>query len=176
MNRTIPRESAKNFHNGYDLRDVEEQRMYQIVPYNLRGIQQGIQGGHAKDEYAEDFDDDYLFKRWRRFDKTYIILEGGTFNTRLGGGMEDKLQQLRDLGVKCFPFYEVDANDGLTGIAFLAPKRAFDRENYPVDTRRKSYESEVDCTLRVDQEIEAMGGQELFNLRNFIYSMPLAKG
>lgn len=173
-----PRESARNFHNGVDLRDVEPQRMYMIVPYQLKGIQSGIQGGHAKDEYAELYDDNPLFRRWRRFDRTYIVLDGGTFSKRLFGGMEQCLLRLHELGITCTPFYEEDANDGLTGIAFLAPERVWDRDKYPVDLRPKQGERKGDAAYeaRIAAEVEAMGGDWSYDFRQFIFSLPLAKG
>lgn len=154
-----------------------EQRMYQVVPYNLRGIQQGIQGGHAKDEYAEAHDQDPEFKRWRRYDKTYIVLDGGTFNSRTGGGMERILARLVEIGVKHEAFYEPDANDGLTGIAFLADERVFDRTNYPWK-EPFAYDKidEDEIAEEFQAFLRSIGGPSQYELRKLIFSLQLAKG
>ena len=62
-----------------------ELRMYFFVPYQLRGIQQAIQAGHAALEYARKFKDDKQFINFVNNWKTWIILNGGTTNeVRLG--------------------------------------------------------------------------------------------
>jgi hypothetical protein len=67
-------------------------RMYGMVPYQLSGIQAGIQFGHATVEYGNEFQTlgkEYIdagvidgYDQWRHFDKTFIVLNGGTFNKR----------------------------------------------------------------------------------------------
>ena len=54
--------------------------MYGLVPYNLSPIQQGIQFGHAVVEYALKNDKQPDYQKWAVFDKTFIILNGGTTN------------------------------------------------------------------------------------------------
>ena len=75
-----------------------EWRMYGLVPYNISPIQQGIQYGHAVQEYNNKvaelkskvlINEDYStedqkiiipFHKWANQDKTFIILNGGTTN------------------------------------------------------------------------------------------------
>ena len=55
-------------------------RMYGLVNYQLSGIQKGIQFGHAVVEYGLKYFNTDEYKRWANFDKTFIILNGGTTN------------------------------------------------------------------------------------------------
>lgn len=115
-----------------------ELRLYGLVPYNISPIQQGIQYGHSKDEYtlamfelleSGKVDDEVYknFKNWLKNWKTYIILNGGTTNSnpeRLGS-LNKHLQTLRDNGVYCSEFYEIDLGDQLTGVDFIVDERVF---------------------------------------------------
>lgn len=116
-----------------------EYRMYGMVPYNLSGIQKGIQYGHAVVEYGlaarglqgpED-----IFWKWAKYDKTFIILNGGTTNENKDGKWYGSLQKHRDaiqeLGIPYAEFHEPDLNDTLTGFVFLVDERVYDRELYP---------------------------------------------
>jgi hypothetical protein len=123
--------------------DKLELRLYGLVPYNISPIQQGIQYGHSKDEYAlymfemlekglDSFDSESLlvyknFKDWLKNWKTYIVLNGGTTNNnpdRLGS-LNKHLQTLKDNQVFCSEFYEIDLGDQLTGVDFIVDERVF---------------------------------------------------
>ena len=125
-----------------------ELRMYGLIPYNISPIQQGIQFGHAKDEYTltmfEILDEkekyDYKsiklvsqYRDWLKNWKTYIILNGGTTNLNPDkpGTLNKHLQTLKDKGVFCAAFYEPDLGDQLTGVDFLVDERVFNKEKYP---------------------------------------------
>ncbi len=114
-----------------------ELRMYGLVPHNISPIQQGIQYGHAKDEYTLCMldsiikngvnSDVILYMDWLRNWKTYIILNGGTTNTnpdRLGT-LNKHLQTLKDNNIFCTSFYEPDLGDQLTGVDFIVDERVF---------------------------------------------------
>ncbi len=121
-----------------------ELRMYGLVPYNISPIQQGIQYGHAKDEYTLRIldlimsgvyseDDNVLnYIDWLRNWKTYIILNGGTTNKDLEklGTLNKHYQTLLDYDIFCTPFYETDLGDQLTGVNFLVDERVFNKEKY----------------------------------------------
>jgi len=129
-----------------------EYRFYGLVPYNISPIQQGIQYGHAKDEYLIEILDLLIggnefqyrsleesrnianvFLKWLKEDKTYIILNGGTTNTnpeRLGTLNKHALA-LKELGVMTASFYEPDLGDQLTAVVFIIDERVFNREKYP---------------------------------------------
>ena len=129
-----------------------EHRFYGLVNYQLTGIQQGIQFGHAKDEYLIEILDLLIggkefqyrsleesrnianvFLKWLKEDKTYIILNGGTTNTnpeRLGTLNKHALA-LKELGVMTASFYEPDLGDQLTAVVFIIDERVFNREKYP---------------------------------------------
>jgi hypothetical protein len=128
-----------------------ELRMYGLTPYNLSEIQKGIQYGHAVQEYnnemidlcvdyaagrivlPEDMREMYKFEQWRKEDKTFIILNGGTTNTNLDhlGTLNKHRLTLREQGIKIADFYEPDLGDQLTAVVFLVDERVFNREKYP---------------------------------------------
>jgi hypothetical protein len=128
-----------------------ELRMYGLVPYNLSPIQQGIQYGHSVQEYNnyifELIEDDakgqqvtpderreiYKFEQWRKEDKTFIILNGGTTNTNLDhlGTLNSHRLTLREHGIKIADFYEPDLGDQLTSVVFLVDERVFNKEKWP---------------------------------------------
>lgn len=128
-----------------------ELRLYGLVPYQLTGIQQAIQYGHALQEYnneimeiiedaasgrlvlPEDRREMYKFEQWRKEDKTFIILNGGTTNTNLDhlGTLNDHRLTLKEHGIKIADFYEPDLGDQLTAVVFLVDERVFDRKKYP---------------------------------------------
>jgi hypothetical protein len=129
--------------------------MYGFVPYNLSPIQQGIQFGHAVQEYnnlmmalSTEVKANNLmmvlstevkaaeraaFDAWRKCDKTFIILNGGTTNSNPEriGTLNKTLIELTDAGVLCASFREPDLGDQLTAFVFIVDDRAFDRETWP---------------------------------------------
>lgn len=128
-----------------------EYRMYGLVPYNISSIQGAIQYGHALQEYNNLMFDaidsifvkpiEYVgFNKWRKEDKTFIILNGGTTNENKDDKWYGTLQQSRDILIEkkilFGEFKEPDLNNSLTAIVFLVDERVFDRETYPdyVDT------------------------------------------
>ena len=108
-------------------------RMYGLVPYNISPIQQGIQFGHAVVEYSNELGDTGPYYRWSRYDKTFIILNGGTTNDNPEslGSLNQHLQTLLDNNVKLATFSEPDLGDQLTSIVFLVDDRVFDKKNWP---------------------------------------------
>jgi hypothetical protein len=114
-------------------------RMYGLVPYNLSPIQQGIQFGHAVQEYNNmmivnnSLDDRRAFDLWRMNDKTFIILNGGTTNNSLErpGTLNKFLFELGDTYIPVASFYEPDLGDQLTAFVFLVDDRVFDRVTWP---------------------------------------------
>ncbi len=117
-------------------------RMYGFVPYNLSPIQQGIQFGHAVQEYNNlmmalstevKAAERAAFDAWRKCDKTFIILNGGTTNSNPEriGTLNKSLIELTDAGVLCASFREPDLGDQLTAFVFIVDDRAFDRETWP---------------------------------------------
>jgi putative transposase len=76
-------------------------RMYGLVPYNISPIQQGIQFGHAVVEYGLKYSDTPEYQQWAKYDKTFIILNGGTTNDnseRLGS-LNRYRDELNDIGI-----------------------------------------------------------------------------
>jgi hypothetical protein len=127
--------------------------MYGLVPYNISSIQGAIQYGHAVQEFnnliidgestmqSVNFHNDLLisnligFNKWRKKDKTFIILNGGTTNDSIDDKWYGSLQKSRDIlyenGMLFSEFYEPDLNNALTAVVFLVDERVFDRVIYP---------------------------------------------
>jgi hypothetical protein len=114
-------------------------RMYGLVPYNISPIQQGIQFGHALQEYNNILGETYGgkpsapyeeigedFNTWRLSDKTFIILNGGTSMT-----MEEHVKTLKEAGIHVGVFREPDLNNMVSGIVFLVPENVYKRDEWP---------------------------------------------
>ena len=133
------------------MKDLKK-RMYFFVPYNISPIQQAIQAGHAALEYARLNSHTWLFKDFVTNHKTWIILNGGTTNSKLaedGEGFEGSLNNIKNeiiqhnfkhrmdpapnnlKPIEYADFYEPDLNDALTAICFIAEERVFNYEDYP---------------------------------------------
>ena len=116
-----------------------EQRMYGLVPYNLSPIQQGIQFGHAVVEYSlnhysyTEQKGSNPYSQWAHYDKTFIILNGGTTNKNEDryGTLNIAESELYAMGVELATFHEPDLGDQLTAVVFLVDERVWDREKYP---------------------------------------------
>lgn len=112
-------------------------RMYGLVPYNISPIQQGIQFGHAVIEYGLQYYQDVDYKKWSMFDKTFIILNGGTTNLKrddynaFTGTLNQHAEYLSSMGVKIAQFHEPDLGDQLTAVVFLVDDRVWNRELWP---------------------------------------------
>ena len=107
--------------------------MYGLVPYQLTGMQGGIQFMHAAIEYANEFSETDEYWRWSRYDKTVIVLNGGTTNTNpdAQGTLNQHLTTLLQNNIKLAKFYEPDLGDQMTAIVFLVDDRVWDKEAYP---------------------------------------------
>ena len=114
-----------------------ELRMYFFVPYNISPIQQAIQAGHAALEYADKYGAEELFINYVRYHKTWIILNGGTTNSRrdLNGEIMGSLNQIGDQllenDIQFSYFEEPDLNDALSAICFICDERVFNKKDYP---------------------------------------------
>lgn len=113
-------------------------RMYGLVPYNLSPIQQGIQFGHAVVEYGLEFGTTSAYQKWAKEDKTFIILNGGTTNTRFNledglplGSLNNHLLTLVLNNTRFATFFEPDLGDQLTAVVFLVDDRVFDKVTWP---------------------------------------------
>jgi len=140
---------------------VLEVRMYFFVPYNISGIQKGIQAGHAALRYARAFSADNP-EVWDFVDnhETWIVLNGGTMNDQRDfdgvpeGTMNQLGDQLLESGINFSYFLEPDLNNGLSALCFLCDERVFNREDYPdfipylVETRSKDPEFHIECETK----------------------------
>ena len=121
------------------MKEKLELRMYGLVPYSLSPIQQGIQFGHAVQEYnnmmeyGESLSERIQFDKWRKEDKTFIILNGGTTNNNPErfGTLNKHMVTLEDMEIKFATFREPDLGDQLTAVVFLVDEYVFNREKYP---------------------------------------------
>jgi hypothetical protein len=121
------------------MKEKLELRMYGLTPYNLSDIQKGIQFGHAVQEYnnmmeyGESLSERIQFDKWRKEDKTFIILNGGTTNNNPErfGTLNKHMVTLEDMEIKFATFREPDLGDQLTAVVFLVDEYVFNREKYP---------------------------------------------
>ena len=108
-------------------------RMYGLVNYQLSGIQKGIQFGHAVVEYGLKYFNTDEYKRWANFDKTFIILNGGTTNSSIEnpGTLNIHSALISEMCINFAEFYEPDLGDQLTSVVFIVNEKVFDKEKYP---------------------------------------------
>jgi len=179
-----------------------ELRMYSLVPYNLLGIQMGIQHEHSNTDFVvkyvidpDEMDEQYV--RWAKEWKTSILLNGGTSNeghkVRQGfreimyiGSMQQHLAKLKEANVKVSTFYEPDLNSMLTGISFIVDERVFNKKLYKdyVETPFNPEVISTDDIIRWEEDnkknyaswVIKMGGEKNVFLRDFLKNFALAKG
>ena len=166
-----------------------EYRMYGMVPYNLSPIQQGIQFGHAVQEYNNNyFIADNLtggiFNQWRLKDKTFIILGGGTTNDDIEklGTLNKHHNSVVAQGIPTGEFYEPDLGDQLT--AFIVDERVFNKEKYPdyqplsidgPDTFKNLLMNPHALKVQSYEEwVDRVGGERNVFLREFLLQFRLA--
>ena len=156
-----------------------ELRMYGLVPYNISPIQQGIQFGHAVVEYSRNCEGiknmQALYNEWADNWKTFIILNGGTTNTKTSledgipfGSLNKHMLTLGlDIKIPFATFYEPDLGDQLTAIVFIVDERVFNKTKYP-DPQPFATEEEQLLFM------ESIGGERNYKLREFLKQFRLA--
>lgn len=179
-----------------------ELRMYTLVPYNLLGIQKGIQHEHTVVQHFlnnvhKSAEESRRVERWAAEWKTSIVLNGGTSNeghyVRHGfkevwyvGSMQQHLQKLVANGINVSTFYEPDLNSMLTGISFIVDERVFNRKLYPdyvdipFDEEKDGKNEETMRRWEDNNEmhrglwVEKIGGEKNAFLREFLRPLKLA--
>lgn len=168
-----------------------ELRMYTAVPYQLSGIQKGIQACHAVVRYGESVKNNpeelEKYENWANRHETLIVLNGGTTND-FSGTLNELEQDLRDNGIHVVAFREPDLGDQLSAIAFLCDERVFDKKKYmdfeeyikphmvPFDYTNLIMKSDLpDFTLSLLMTWEVyLGGEKNAYIRERIKNMRLA--
>jgi hypothetical protein len=164
-----------------------EYRMYGFVPYNLSPIQQGIQFGHAVVEFGQYVKglshEEKIYNTWANYNKTFIILNGGTTNNnpeRLGLLNKYREEFLAN-EILFADFYEPDLGDQLTAFVYLVDDRVWNKEKYPdyvpVDYLwEKNTEPSFDDFMRWQaynnlersKWVKSIGGEKNLFLREFL--------
>ena len=131
-----------------------EIRMYGLVPYQLTGIQQGIQAAHSFIEYGLDHFSSKEYQEWASVYKTVILLNGGTTNNNPEklGSLNKHANYLESIGVKIARFHEPDLGDQLTAICFILNEKVFNKNLYPDYVN----ETEEDVDLVWSDELNEM--------------------
>lgn len=175
-----------------------EKRMYFFVPYQLTGIQQGIQAGHAALEYARNHSDTEDYKDFIDNWKTWIILNGGTTNGKFikdpdtgwsvnprkhpapyEGTLDNIAHQLVMNDIRYGLFEEPDLNNALTAVCFICDERVFNYEKYP-EFHIWVSENMITLTEANDQKYQdewaetILGNKKNVFLRNLIRNKKLA--
>jgi len=179
-----------------------ELRMYGLVPYNISPIQQAIQFGHAVVEYSQKCKKDNNFDQskyndWADNWKTFIILNGGTTNTKIVndvpfGTLNQYKKILDENGIINASFHEPDLGDQLTAIVFIVDERVFNKEDYPdfenwvsidyskVDVNNISSYSDIINDLKQTNSpiykewVDFIGGEKNAFLKDFLKGFKLA--
>lgn len=131
-----------------------ELRMYGLVPYQLTGIQSGIQAAHSFVEYGLNNFHDKDYQDWASLHKTVILLNGGTTNVNYDrlGSLNKHADYLESIGVKIARFHEPDLGDQLTAICFILNEKVFNKNLYPDYIN----ETEDDVDLVWSEELNEM--------------------
>ena len=66
-------------------------RMYSLVLRQLNPIQKGVQTTHAAIEYANTYFKTAEYQSWSNFDKTLIMLDGGTYQEMMKIFVQDAM-------------------------------------------------------------------------------------
>ncbi len=151
-----------------------EQKMYFLVLYNIKPIQQGIQGIHAVTQYSNAFGNEPEYKRWANQDNTVVVLDGGG-SIRL----REHIDYLLDNGLveRMGFFKEPDLNNCITCCCFLVDERVWDRKKYPDPVLPADVNPGLIGTtaLYVDSNmnafIESIGGEKNYQLRQFLFKL-----
>jgi len=172
-----------------------EYRMYGFVPCNISEIQKSIQFGHAVVEYGQTVKglglSEEVYNSWAKYDKTFIILNGGTTNHDMDSKFYGSLQKYRDIlaenNILFSEFYEPDLNNALTAFVFLVDERVYNKEKYPdfvnigyywdldaEPTAEEFLKWDAENTLAHEKWIEDIGGKKNLFLREFLLGKRLA--
>ena len=112
-----------------------EKRMYIFVPYQLTGIQKGIQSGHCVEQYAFKYHNDPEYKDYVKVWRTWYVYNGGTTcskqDTFFRGSLDLIKDDLKANGIKFAKFKEPDLNYSLTAVCFLADERVWNLDKFP---------------------------------------------
>lgn len=151
-------------------------RMYSLVLRQLNPIQKGVQTTHAAIEYANTYFKTAEYQSWSNFDKTLIMLDGGTYQE-----MMKILETLETSRCKYQFFEEEDLNNMVTSLIFIADERVWDKATYPdFDPDYAEPYLEVDDKGNVimlnpyDKWLEKIGGKQNEILREIISNKRLA--
>jgi hypothetical protein len=152
-----------------------EYRMYGLVPYNISPIQQGIQFGHAVVEYGLQYAVTPEYLKWAKEDKTFIILNGGTTNSRFSivdglplGSLNRHALTLAEMGARLSTFSEPDLGDQLAAVVFLVDERVFNRTKYPDPIETD------EATFAWTKEFSEADLEKIFSMRVFLQQFRLA--
>lgn len=149
-----------------------EQRMYFFVPYQLTGIQKGIQSGHSSLEFVLKFgryNPDHLIWDFIEKHKTWVILNGGTTNDDRDfkglsvGSLNQIGDDLAENEIDFSYFHEPDLNRALTAVCFICDERVFKKKvylDYPI--------SEFFVMGDYEGWVESVGGEKNVFLRELI--------
>lgn len=167
-----------------------EYRMYFFVPSNLSSLQQGIQTGQSVVEYAYRYGNEDDFRSFAFWDKTFIVLDGGTANTGYCGhelGTIDMYHKLlTENNIQHSIYVNSDLNEAITGICVLVEDKVWNYEKYPEfrEYLLNAYKDNIIEHMRIQRNndeqnikeynehythwIKSIGGEKNLFLRNFL--------
>lgn len=147
------------------------QKMYFLVLYNLKPIQQGIQGIHAVTKYSNAFRNTDEYRRWATEDDTVVMLDGGGSIK-----LREHIDYLLNNGLveRMAFFKESDLDNCVTCCCFLADERIWDKKKYPDPVLQSENNPGVigvtamHTEFNFDAFIESIGGERNYQLRTYL--------
>lgn len=100
-----------------------KQRMYCFVERHLSPIDKGIQAAHSIVEYSKLYSEEVEYDLWAYYDKTIIILNGGTV-----ADLNDICRELNEHNINYALFKEEDLGNIITSIAILVDEATVNYE------------------------------------------------
>lgn len=158
----------------------------------MKGINTGIQFGHAVVEYGNEYYNTSEYKKWTLIDKTFIVLNGGTTREMEetiedAGTLNQHVNLLRDNNIKIGRFWEPDLNNSLTAVVFLVDERVWNykeydsfegylikKNNYDISDSFNSKPFKEIYTEDYNEWLELIGGKQNEFLKEFLYKFKLA--
>ena len=158
----------------------------------MKGINTGIQFGHAVVEYDNEYYNTDKYKKWSLIDKTFIVLNGGTTREMEetiedAGTLNQHVNLLRDNNIKIGRFWEPDLNNSLTAVVFLVDERVWNykeydsfegylikKNNYDISDSFNSKPFKEIYTEDYNEWLELIGGKQNEFLKEFLYKFKLA--
>lgn len=117
---------------------MKRQIMYCVALRHLSGIQKGIQGWHAADEYKIAHGETPEHKQWLHNDKTVMLLQANSTDA-----IKVAMYDLDEAKISYSLFKEPDLGDAITAFCFLLDEEVWDTDTYPNEIPTMAFTNSV---------------------------------